>query len=101
MKSISMREFLLKKEKGSLFFIDIREHYQYERGTIQGAKNIPYHLLKETPENYLLKEEVYYLFCENGFQSSRLVAFLEKKGYRVIDLEGGYEAFLKYKNMIK
>ena len=101
MKEMTMQELLTLSETTIPNIIDIREHYLYERGSIPGAKNIPFRILRTMPEKYLLKEEVYYIFCENGFMSSRLKSILEKEGYQIMNVKDGYEAFERMKKMLK
>lgn len=93
MNEITMASLKEKLKTEYLDLIDIRDHYLYERGTISGAVNIPYRMLKMYPEKYLLKEGEYYLFCETGAISARLATELVQKGYRVINVKEGYEIF--------
>ena len=87
---LKLEELMLQKK---INLIDIREHYLYNRGTIKGAKNIPYSLLKRMPDKYLLKDEVYYFFCENGILSKELKEALNKRGYHIINVKEGFKDF--------
>ena len=93
----SVSAFQLKKllASNSIHLIDIREHYLYERGTIASAINIPFRVLHDLPQNYLNKNDVYYIFCESGLMSERLVNYLNPMGYHLISVNDGYEAFEK------
>lgn len=93
MHEITMAALKEKLKTERLDLIDIRDHYLYERGTILGAVNIPYRMLKMYPEKYLVKERPYYLFCETGAISARLATALFQKGYQVINVKEGYEIF--------
>jgi len=73
--------------------IDIRDKYQYLLGHLPNAKNIPYTFLVMMPENYLKKEEVYYIYCSHGEKSRKICSHLQELGYQVVDLIGGYEAY--------
>jgi len=88
-----MLKELLKRKK--VYLIDIREHYLYERGTIANAINIPFRILHDMPDKYLNRDEVYYIFCESGLMSDRLVNYLNPLGYHLISISDGYEAFEK------
>ncbi len=73
--------------------IDIRDKYQYLLGHLPNAKNIPYIYLIMTPENYLNKEQTYYVYCSHGEKSRKICSHLKELGYQVIDLIGGYETY--------
>lgn len=77
--------------------IDIRDKYQFILGHIPNAINIPYVYLLMTPENYLSKEEKYYLYCEHGEKSRKICLHLQELGYQAVDLVGGYESYLSQK----
>lgn len=79
----------------SLNLIDIRRNYLYVRGSLKGAINISYPILREYPEKYLLKDEVYYLFCESGIESKKLADYLTRLGFNVFSIKEGYQE-MKY-----
>ncbi len=72
--------------------IDIRENYLYVRGHFPNAKNIPSRMLKTMPNQYLDKNQTYYLICESGFKSKVLAEKLNTLGYHVYSVKDGYEA---------
>ena len=69
--------------------IDIRDNYKYSLGSIPGSINVPYLFLVTNPGNYMNKKEKYYLLCDSG----RTVDY----GYDVVNVDGGYNAYLRYK----
>ena len=73
--------------------IDIREPYEYKNGAIKKAKNIPMGLLLNEPTNYLDKNEKYYIMCQSGGRSSSAVAVLQRAGYDVINVKGGFGGY--------
>lgn len=73
--------------------IDIREPYEVLQRSVQGAKNIPMETLLRNPQNYLNKDETYYIICQSGMRSQRTTAMLAKQGYHVINVEGGVGAY--------
>ncbi len=79
--------------KTNINLIDIRDYYIYSSGTIKGARNIPYNFLFTNPEDYLNKNEVYYIFCSQGITSRKLCRYLASKGYKVVNIIGGYKAY--------
>lgn len=73
--------------------IDIREPYETKSGTIKGAKKIPMNTLLKNPEQYLNKEEEYYIMCQSGMRSSRTSKTLHKLGFKVINVSGGFGSY--------
>lgn len=73
--------------------IDIRDNYQYQLGKIPTAKNIPMNFLLTVPENYLNKQDTYYLYCEFGSRSKRACQELNDMGYHTINILGGYQEY--------
>lgn len=77
--------------------IDIRNSYYYNMGHIDGAINIPYYNLLNNYKYYLNKNNIYYLYCDTGEQSLEVVNRLNSFGYFLININGGYEAYVKIK----
>lgn len=75
--------------------IDIREPYEYNRGSIKGAINIPMKYLLLNPEKYINKTNTYYVFCEMGSRSANITKKLNIKGYNTINVLGGYKEYQK------
>lgn len=78
---------------GSIELIDIREPYEYRSGSIKTAVNIPMGMLLEDPEQYLEKDQTYYIICHSGRRSRSTVELLEKQGYDVINVAGGVSSY--------
>lgn len=74
---------------GKIELIDIREYYEFMNGSIKTAKNIPMNQLLSQPAYYLDKSKTYYIMCQSGMRSKRVVNALQKLGYQVIDVKGG------------
>ena len=77
--------------------IDIRDNYKYSLGSIPGSINVPYLFLVTNPSNYMNKKEKYYLLCDSGRTSYRCCLELVDYGYDVVNVDGGYNAYLRYK----
>lgn len=73
--------------------IDIREPHEFIRGSIQRAKNIPMRQLLNTPTQYLDKNETYYIMCQSGGRSLGAVSILQRAGYDVINVKGGFMGY--------
>ncbi len=74
--------------------IDIRSIEKYNDNHIQNAKNIPMLLLLKFPSKYLDKNKTYYIYCQKGINSKRVCNELCKMGYNVVNIIGGYEAWI-------
>jgi len=90
--SISIKELLKKGPDTNI--IDIRSNQSYNNNHIPNAKNIPSQTLINNPSKYLEKDKTYYLYCQKGTSSIRVCSFLTNLGYNVINVNGGYEAWI-------
>lgn len=79
---------------GKVELIDIREPYEYSRGTIKTSKNIPMQTLLSDPDKYLKKDKEYYIVCQSGGRSSRVCSELSKNGFDVTNVAGGVGSYL-------
>jgi len=88
---LSEDEFVTNMRKGQL--IDLRKKDEFERGHINGARNIPAVTL--TRDIGKLRADLpVYLYCENGKSCKRSVLLLSSKGFKdIYQLEGGLENF--------
>lgn len=82
------------KRLGNINLIDIRSIEKYNSKHIMNAINIPMEQLLIRPEKYLMKLEKYYIYCQKGIQSRKLCQILKNNGYNVINVTGGYEAWI-------
>lgn len=92
--SISISEFLRLINSSSINIIDVRGIESYNNGHISGAHNIPFNQLIIEPTKYLSKNQSYYLYCQKGSKSKKACQILSKMGYKVINISGGYEAWV-------
>lgn len=91
MQSISISEL---NTLSDINLIDIRSIEKYNNNHIDGAKNIPLNIIISKPDKYLNKIEKYYIYCQRGIQSRKLCSILSNLGYKVINIQGGYEAWI-------
>lgn len=89
-KNITMEEVL---KLDGINIIDVREVEEFKGGSIPGAKNIPMTGLIMNPNTFLDKEQTYYILCQVGGRSMQTCISLEDKGYKVINIEGGYLSY--------
>ena len=89
-ESISMVE--AKKLKNAAI-IDVRTKAEFDTGSMPGAKNIEMNGIVLNTEMFLDKEKTYYILCQSGGRSSMVCDNLSKKGYNVINIAGGMNAY--------
>ena len=89
--SITVKELLSLNNPN---IIDIRSVENYNNNHIPGAKNIPYQELLINHKKYLNKNETYYIYCKRGLTAKGLCEILQKQGYHVFNITGGYEAWI-------
>lgn len=86
-------------ENGS-FIVDVRETYEYERGHIKGAVNIPLSQLRNRMDE-IPKDKPVYLHCRTGQRSYNAVLALQNSGYtNVYNITGSFlgVSFYEYYN---
>ena len=89
MNSISFSEL---KKLSNPFIIDIRDNYSYNISHIKNAINIPYYNLLNNYSHYLNKNNVYYLYCDEGKQSNEISKRLNSFGYNTKSIQGGFKS---------
>ena len=90
--SISVGE--LKRIINNINIIDIRSVASFNNNHIPGAKNIPFNNLIISPNKYLDKYNIYYIYCQKGQKSLKTCQILNSLGYKTINIIGGYEAWV-------
>lgn len=75
--------------------IDIRSSLEFEKYNILGSINIPRMILLKSPDNYLNKNEEYYLICNKGEVSLSCARILNALGYKCYSIKGGVEGLKK------
>lgn len=86
----------LRQIVNQINLIDIREELEFHSLPKLGqAKHIPMGQLVSNPEQYLLKDESYYLICRSGYRTEQVAQYLLSLGYDVINVQGGMLAYYK------
>ncbi len=93
--SITIGELLKLVPSSSI--IDIRNSQSYNNNHIPGAINVPYEKLILQPDVYLKFSQNYYIYCQKGVSSKRVVSLLNRMGYHTVHVEGGYEEWIMKK----
>ncbi len=93
-REITIGEF---RKLNNLNVIDIRDQKSFLEEHIPNSTNIPYLELIVNYRKFLSKDKIYYLCCEQGLRGRDVTAYLGTKGYKVINLIGGFEEYKNYK----
>ena len=72
--------------------IDIRDNYSYNISHIKNSINIPYYNLLNNYSHYLTKNNIYYLYCDEGKQSLEISKRLNSFGYNTKSILGGFKS---------
>lgn len=88
MKQITYKEL---KKITNPNVIDLRSNVDFNSGSFKNAKNISSIGLLLNTKKFLNKQDTYYLICYSGNTSSNATMILSKKGYKVINVIGGYQ----------
>ncbi|MFS4416590.1 rhodanese-like domain-containing protein [Maribacter sp. 2307ULW6-5] len=86
-----------KAELERAVLVDVRTPEEFAAGHLEGAQNINWHDA-DFPDRIrdMGKEDTIYVYCRVGGRSAKAQAKLREMGYEnVIDLTGGYEAWLQ------
>lgn len=79
---------------GSHFLLDVRRSSEFQEGAIRGALNISHTRLRSRLDEIPRGKPVL-VNCRSGVRSGRSVSLLQRLGYDVVNLEGGYLAWEK------
>ena len=93
MKTITIEE-LEQLTPGSVTIVDVRPADTYQRGTFEGAINVP---MKEFVDRYeeIPKDKPVWVLCHTGERSIDYVELLCSHGYDAGNITGGYRAYLR------
>jgi len=94
-KSKPITEFS-QKHTENIVLVDVRTPEEFESGHLEHAININFYDPKFIEKfNIADKETTIYLYCKMGGRSARAASVLDSLGYKVVNLEGGYNAILQ------
>ena len=84
-------------QSGSVRVIDVREDWEFSRGRVPGAVNVP---LKKLPSRVpqLKHDKPYAVICESGSRSRGATDFLLDQGFEgAVSVKGGTSAWARTK----
>ena len=92
MKSVDIH--FIKNNSNNINIIDIRNREKSNDNHILNAINIPKNELLVKYSQVLKKDCSYFIYCQRGINRKKICKFLSTLGYIVINIEGGYEAWI-------
>lgn len=79
--------------------LDVRRMSEFELGCLPGAINIAHtRLASRTAE--VARDGRWLVNCRSGFRSARACAYLQRAGYQVVNLAGGYLAWEQHADAV-
>ena len=93
--SQSVRASALKQmiaERKDILLVDVRSERSYKEGHVEGAVNLPLYRLSRSYAEIPL-DRILVLIDDRGFRTFLAGSYLEMKGYRVMRLFGGMQAW--------
>jgi rhodanese-related sulfurtransferase len=96
-QSISAQVALAMQAQGALI-LDVREPWELEIATIDGALNIPMQTIPKAIDQ-LPREQNLLIICHHGIRSMHVASFLEQQGFEALfNISGGTEAWSRTVN---
>lgn len=92
MKEMTAENFYQQWQKESLHILDVREVDEFVAGHVPASQNVPLSRLEELYQD-LDRNTEYHVICQAGKRSEKASAFLDSKGYRVVNVQGGVAGF--------
>ncbi len=80
-------------EAGEAEVIDVRRHYEWEAGRIEGAREIELNDLTGEAES-ISKERPVIFYCRSGNRSALAAAAFRQAGWDAYNLAGGLQAWV-------
>ena len=93
-REIAARETHAEIEARTPFVLDVRRASEFAAGNIAGAANIAHTRLLAHLDRVPKGREIL-VHCQGGVRSARACALLERHGYTVTNMAGGYGAYAK------
>ena len=97
-RTVSATDFAQIIQSDSVILIDVRTVDEFGSGHIEGARNID--VLKDdfekTVSSTLPKDKTIAVYCRSGKRSMKAANILANKGYRVVNLRGGWIEWTEY-----
>ena len=96
-KTLDVDDFAASIAHGGAQCVDVRTPSEYTEGHIQGSININVmdSSFSEMADSLLQKGEPVAVYCRSGKRSAKAAEILVQKGYEVLELSHGFNAWKK------
>ncbi|MFK7813058.1 MAG: rhodanese-like domain-containing protein [Maribacter sp.] len=86
-----------QNELNNVILVDVRTPEEFDAGHLENAKNINWFDTDFANQfKGISKDETIYVYCKKGGRSAKAQKALDSLGYKkVVNLEGGYDAYSK------
>ncbi|WP_316569644.1 rhodanese-like domain-containing protein [Neobacillus sp. YIM B06451] len=91
-ETVSVEEAMELIKKNEVKILDVRTPEEYNGGHIPGSELIPLQVLDGMAEN-LDKDADYLIVCRSGNRSQQASELLAAKGFSVLNMDGGMNAW--------
>lgn len=94
-KEIHITEYSQKNSKKTIL-VDVRTPEEYQAGHLDNAVNINWFdndFADKVGE--IAARRTIYVYCKKGGRSAKASHLLDSLGYEVVDLKGGYDAYIE------
>lgn len=95
-KKVDAASFKVEVEGKKVQLVDVRTPGEYKQGHIENATNI-----NVFDKNFLeqmakyKKDQPVYVYCRSGGRSMKAANMLKAKGYQVVNLNGGFNGWMR------
>jgi len=95
--TLSVDQFAKTLYQTNVVLVDVRSDREFASGHLKGAKNVTWGKTFEENVNEagLPKDKTIAVYCQRGRRSQAASQALVKMGYKVVNLDGGIEAWQK------
>jgi hydroxyacylglutathione hydrolase len=93
-QEVSAADGLRMNASGEVTSLDVRTGEEFAEGAISGAINVP-HVILPAHLGRIPGDRPVLVNCKSGFRSAMASAYLQSRGFTVLNLAGGYDAVRK------
>jgi len=92
LEDLTPEEAAARIERGEAHVLDVRRATEFAEGHIEGAQNIAHTRLASRLDE-VPRDQPLIVHCQGGVRSARTAAFLQREGFTVANMRGGFEAW--------